>query len=89
MQDGGLEVEALIRELERGIPPGVGGSGRYSNGSHAHGRAVLRSPTAGSQQGIEVQRIAIFEHEGPLQFVGQFPDIARPAITQKPTPSRL
>ena len=53
------------------------------------GRPVLRSPTAGSQQGIEVQRSAIFEHEGPLQFVGQFPDIARPAITQKPTPSRL
>ena len=89
VQDGSLKVETLLRELEGRVPPGIRRYNRYSNRSCTLGRSVLPSPTTGSQQGIEVQRIAIFKHEGSLQFMGQFPDIARPAITQKTTPSRL
>ena len=89
MQDGFLQVEALLRKLEAGVPPGIYPRVGPAKTRGRHCRRIFRRPSASPQKRIEVQRLAIFEHKGPLQFMGQFSDIARPAIAQKTTASRL
>ena len=89
MQNGFLQVEALLRELEAGVPPRIHAC--VSPAQTGGGRCgwIFRRPSARTQKRIEVQRLALFEYEGSLQFMGQFSDIARPAIAEETTASRL
>jgi len=91
VQNGFLQVEALLRELKVGVPPGIHArvSPAKTGGRRRRYRWIPRRPSASPQERIEVQRLAIFEHQGSLQFVGQFTDIARPAIAQETPASRL
>ncbi|MFM7805192.1 MAG: hypothetical protein ACKPGK_11935, partial [Verrucomicrobiota bacterium] len=79
MQDGRLEIEALLREAESVVPPGVrrSGTGGERDG-RTGGRGDLEVPSTGTQQGVEIQRLAILEHQGALEFMGQLADVAGP-----------
>jgi hypothetical protein len=77
-EDGVFEGETAIGELEVGAEPiGI----VLGRGGGIGGR--------GAEEAVEFEFRAVFEDEGTFDFVGEFADIARPAVVEEATSTEV
>lgn len=85
-EDGVFEGEAVVRKMEVGAKPvgsGIGGGIEVVGWDRGGWVGFGGFGCGGAEQAVEFEFRTVFENEGAFDFVGQFADIAGPAVVEE------